>query len=371
MRIVHIMKVTGIAGAETHLLTLLPGLHSRGVDVQLILLVEPGKPMQAFAQALIDQGVPVHSLTIRGDIAPRLVLRLRDLLRQLKPDIVHTHLQHADLYGISAARLAGVKVTLTSRHNENAFRYKPHIRLVNRRLWRMVNAGIAISESVARFAVEVEQAPPYKIHVVYYGLLHNPQQAAERPLIAAAKRHELGFGDDDLLIGMACRLVEQKGVEYALEAFQQITQRFPNAHLIIAGDGPLRAGLENAAKKSADHVHFLGWREDAPQLMAAFDLFLMPSLWEGFGLAALEAMAQRVPVIASRVSSLPEIIQHGETGLLVPTRDVRALAGALSTLLGDRALRQHMGLMAEDRVETQFNAAHMVDQTLKIYHLLP
>jgi glycosyltransferase involved in cell wall biosynthesis len=310
-------------------------------------------------------------VVIARDLAPGLVLRLRDLLRQLKPDVVHTHLQHADLYGIPAARMAGVKVVLTSRHNENTFRHKPHIKLVNQRLWRSVNAGIAISESVARFAVEVEQAPPYKIHVVYYGLPQQPQQAAERPLIAAAKRQELGFAEDDLLIGMACRLVEQKGVIYALEAFQQIMARFPKAHLVIAGDGPLRSSLEQAARTAGDRVRFLGWRDDTARVMAAFDLFLMPSLWEGFGLAALEAMAQRVPVIASRVSSLPEIITHGETGLLVPPRDSRALAQALTSLLEDRALRQHMGLLAEDRVETQFGAAQMIDQTLRIYHLLP
>src|SRR5690606_22669005 len=132
----------------------------------------------------------------------------------------------------------------------------------------------------------------------------------------------------------------------------------------------LRKRLENEARPLGEQVRFVGWRDDVPQLMAAFDVFLMPSLWEGFGLVALEAMAQRVPVIASAVSSLPEIVIPGETGLLAPPRDPAALAEALTLLLSDRALALHMGLLAEDRLETHFSAARMVEQTARLYHAL-
>ena len=373
MRVVHLIKVNRIAGAETHLLTLLPGLLAEGVDVRLAVLVEPDKPMDTFCAALTAQGVPVERFIIWRDADPALYGRLRRYFRAQKPRIVHTHLQHADLYGIPAARLARVPVVISSRHNENAFRRRLPYRPINRMLWRWTTSGIAISESVARFAIEVEGAAAYKLHTIPYGLPHDPRRAAERPLLRAEKRAQLGVSDHQLIVGMACRLVEQKGVLYALQAFERVAARFPEARLIIAGDGPQRAMLEREAHRTQfmrERTRFLGWRDDVPELMAAFDILLMPSLWEGFGLVALEAMAQRVPVIASAISSLPEIITEGETGLLVPPRDVFALSHALGLLLGDRALRHHMGLMAEDRVETVFGAARMIRQTIQLYHLL-
>lgn len=370
MRVLHVIKVTGIAGAENHLLTLLPGLREQGFDARLLMLIEPDKPMVDYVMAAESRGIPVQTVVIRRDLDFRVFSRLRSLMRQAAPRIVHTHLQHADLYGITAAKLARVPVVITSRHNENDFRRRPHLRLLNRQLWRMATGGIAISESVRRFAIRVEGAADYKVHTVHYGLVFDPQRIAQRPAQRDEKRREIGLQPDAVVIGMACRLVEQKGVSYALRAFRQIAERFPAAQMVIAGDGPLRSRLETEAHPVRERVHFLGWRDDVAQLMPAFDVFLMPSLWEGFGLAALEAMAQRVPVIASAVSSLPEIVISGETGLLVPARDVHALADALATLLDDRALRQHMGLLAEDRAETHFSAARMIEQTAKVYHLL-
>jgi glycosyltransferase involved in cell wall biosynthesis len=183
-------------------------------------------------------------------------------------------------------------------------------------------------------------------------------------------RAELGLGADELVAGMACRLVEQKGVQYGIRAFAQVSAQYASARLIIAGDGPLRAPLEAEARAAgvADRVRFLGWRDDVPRLLAALDVLLLPSLWEGFGLVLLEAMGQHLPVIASRVSAVPEIVTDGETGLLVPVRDADALADALALLLGDYDLRRHMGLLAEDRLETHFSAERMVSQTVELYN---
>ena len=369
-RVLHLIKVTSIAGAETHLLTLLPGLRAQGFDARLLVLVEPGKPMHDFLQLAAERDVPAESVVIQRDLAPHLVPHLRDRFRASAPRIIHTHLQHADLYGIPAARLARVPAIVSTRHNENAFRRRLPLKLTNRMLWRMVKAGIAISDSVRRFAIEVEGAPQHCVHTIYYGLPVDPTRDEQRPHLRTVIRETLNIPPDAPVVGMACRLVEQKGVAYGLQAFQQIAARFPQARLVIAGDGPLRKLLENEARPLGEQVHFLGWRDDVPQLMAAFDVFLMPSLWEGFGLVALEAMAQRVPVIASAVSSLPEIIVPGETGLLVSPRDTAALAEALTLLLSDRALALHMGLMGEDRLETHFSASRMVEQTARLYHAL-
>jgi glycosyltransferase involved in cell wall biosynthesis len=374
MRVAHVIKAVQIAGAERHLLTLLPGLRGRpthDIDAQLILLVEPENDMQHYVDEATARGIPVERLTIQRDLDPSLYSRLSQILRNLKPDIVHTHLLHADLYGIPAARWLGVPVIVSSRHNDNAFRRRTPIKQVNQFLWRMTDAGISISDSIARFSVEVESAAKNKIHRIYYGL--EDAKPLDRNAARTAIIQEFGLPEDAILIGIVCRLTEQKGITYGLQAFAKVKDDFPGAHLLIAGDGPLRSTLESEAFALAgreNRVHFLGWREDIPTLMAGLDIFLAPSLWEGFGLVFLEAMAQTVPIIASNVSAIPEVVVDGETGLLVTPRDVDSLAEALRKLLSDKPLRQYMGLQGQDRLETHFSAARMVDETAALYYTL-
>ncbi len=368
MRVVHIIKVIRIAGAEQHLITLLGGLRAQSIDARMILLVEPQNPMQNYIEALNAKGVPVQPMVIRHHADVTLVPRLKQGLEALAPDIVHTHLIHADLYGTIAAKWIGVPV-ISSRHNDDAFRYRAPVRFVNRMLWKMTTAGIAISDSIKEFSIKIEGASPKQMHRIHYGL-----DTSIRPLDRSAMKKkliaELKLPSDIQFIGMVCRLIEQKGVRYGIEAFIQLANDFPTAHLLIAGEGLLQSELETRAKEIGlnNRVHFLGWRSDAAALMAALDILLAPSLWEGFGLVLLEAMAQQTPIIASKVSAIPEVVTDRETGLLVEPRDVNGLKAALSALLKDVALRQHMGLMGRDRLETAFSATRMVNETIEVYH---
>jgi glycosyltransferase involved in cell wall biosynthesis len=370
MRVAHIIKVVRAAGAERHLLTLLSGLRGQGIDAHLIVLVEPANDMQSYVDDAKALGIPVERIPIQRHFDAPLLQRLRNHLRTLQPDVVHTHLLHADLYGIPAARWAGVPIVVSSRHNDNSFRRRFPIRQMNQLLWRMADAGIGISDAISRFSVEVEGAPVEKIHRIYYGL--EAAKPLDRASARAAITSELSLPDDVVLVGMVCRLIEQKGVSDGLRAFSLTAKHHPSAHLLIAGEGPLRTALESEASELGiqNRVHFLGWRGDIPALMAALDIFLMPSLWEGFGLVLLEAMAQTVSVIATRVSAIPEIVINDETGLLVPARDVEALAAALENLLADKPLRQYMGLQGQDRLETEFSAARMVGETAALYFTL-
>ena len=368
MHILHVTKVTGIAGSENHLLTLLEGLRARGEDARFLLLVEPGNPVDAMVAAASARGIPVERAIIRGNLDPALILRLARRFRQQKPDLVHTHLFHADLYGTLAARLAGVPGVVSSRHNDNAFRRRPPYRQLNHFLWRLTDAGIGISDAITRFAIEVEGAPASKMTTVRYGLTPTIQ-VADRDAARAALPAEIGAPEDALLLGMVCRLIEQKGIPYALQAFAQIADQFPMAHMVIAGDGVLRAELEALAGslEIGKRVHFLGWRTDTPRVFAALDVFLMPSLWEGFGLVLLEAMAQGVPVVGSAVSAIPEVVAEGETGLLCPPGDADCLAAALATLLADPERRAALGAAGRARLESHFNPDRMVDETLAVY----
>ncbi|MDX2161512.1 MAG: glycosyltransferase family 4 protein [bacterium] len=363
MHVVHLIKVTGIAGAERHLLTLLPGLRAAGTDARLIALVEPGHPVDALAHAAAQVGVPFERAIIHhhGDVG--LIRRLIPLLRRERPDIVHTHLLHADLYGIPAAKLAGVRRVVTSRHNDDAFRRQPHWRAIHAAQWRMVDQGIAISDAIRAFSIAVESAPPSKITRIHYGLPSAPPAAP--PDLRAA----LGIPPGTPLIGMVGRVTAQKGMRYGLIGFLQAADTFPDAHLVIVGDGDERAALESlvADRMDAKNVHFLGWRADAAALMGAFDVFLMPSLWEGFGLVLLEAMAAGKPVIASRASAIPEIVVDGATGLLVPPRDPDAITAALRHLLADAGLRAQMGAAGAARLREHFTPDGMIAATQALY----
>jgi glycosyltransferase involved in cell wall biosynthesis len=368
MRVVHIIKAVRIAGAERHVMILLDGLRQRGVDARLVLLVEPAKPMDDYVEQLEERGIPVKRLPIHSHGDFSLYSRLRAMLGPLKLDIAHTHLIHADLYGIPTARTLGVPLVITTRHNDDVFRRRQPMRVMNRTLWQMADAGIAISNAVARFSIEVEGAPPEKMHTIYYGLEYKPREV-DRQAARLALRRELGLPGEALLIGTVSRLIAQKGLTYGLQAFARVCGSFPDAHLVIVGEGPLLSELRTEARRMgiAERIHFLGWRQDVPQVMAALDIFLMPSLWEGFGLVLLEAMAQAVPVVGSAVSAIPEVVVHGETGLLVPARNVDMLADALGQLMSDNALRHYMGMMGEDRLETQFSARRMSGETLALY----
>jgi glycosyltransferase involved in cell wall biosynthesis len=368
MRVAHVIKATGIAGAERHLLMLLSGLRARDVDAQIVLLVEPRRPMDSLVEEAALRGIPVGRIAIRHHLDAALFGKLRTAFRDMQPDIVHTHLLHADLFGIPAARAARVPAIITSRHNDNAFRRRWPMRWLNRALWSQVDAGITSSDAVRRFCATVEGAPPKKLQTIYYGLERSPDDAL-RQTDRAALRAELAIPADAPVVGMVCRLVEQKGVAYGLEAFASAAADAPDARLVIAGDGALKSRLQAQARTLgvADRVHFLGWRTDALRVFAGLDIFLMPSLWEGFGLVLLEAMSQRLPIVASDVSAIPEVVADGTTGLLVPPRDVPRLAAALRLLLTDAPLRQHMGLLGEDRLEERFTAGRMVDETLTLY----
>ncbi len=369
-KIAHIAKMTGISGMERHLLALLPGLHTKGLDARLLILVEPGKPskaIDAYCAQMADQGVPAEQIIIHSDLDPALIRRLTRKLHDGGFDAVHTHLIHADLHGIAAAKLAGIRHVFSSAHNDDSFRRRWPVRLVQAVLWRQVEGGIAISESLRRFLIDIEFAPPQKIHTVHYGLdpaavhFHDANITDER----TAFRKQLGLSVETAIAGSVCRLVRQKGIAYALQAIQ----RLPGVHYVIVGDGPLRAMLEDETRTLGliDRVHFLGWRDDATALLPAFDVLLMPSLWEGFGLIALEAMAAHLPIIASRVSALPEIVVDGETGYLVPPADPLALSQALTGILANGQQRRSMGEAGYQRLEDKFSVQQMVEGTLRVY----
>jgi glycosyltransferase involved in cell wall biosynthesis len=364
------------AGMENHLLLLLPALRAHGLNVQLMVMVEPDKPMTDYLATMRERGVPAEAMLIRRDLDLGLIMGLARWLRRSGAAVLHTHLIHADLHGLAAAKLAGVRHVISSGHNDDSFRKLLPIRLVQAVFWRHATAGIAISESLRQFIIRTEAAPAHKIHTVRYGLDPAPQSADASSMAAnkEALRQSLNLSPTAFIFGSVSRLVTQKGLSVALQAFATALAEVEGAatldpHYVIVGDGPLRDALTAEARALGleARVHFLGWRADARALYAAFDAFLMPSLWEGFGLVALEAMAARLPIVASAVSALPEIVVDGETGYLSPPTDVAALAARLLVLLNDPARGVRMGEAGRERLERVFSVARMVEATTNVY----
>jgi glycosyltransferase involved in cell wall biosynthesis len=185
----------------------------------------------------------------------------------------------------------------------------------------------------------------------------------------ASVRAEFRIPADAPLVGVVARLDSQKGHIYLLRAWVQVTAALPEARLLVVGDGPLRGELQQQTYDLGleGSVIFAGRREDVPRIMAALDVVTLPSLWEGFGLVLLEAMAVARPIVASRVSAIPEIVVEGETGLLVPPRDVDALAAALIALLRDQQRATEMGRRGRVRLEQEFTLGKMIEATDRVY----
>ena len=365
MRAVHISKVKGIAGSEQHLLMLLPGLAAHGVEVSMLVLEEADGSAGEFCEALAERGIPARRVPIRGHLDPALPGRLAAELRAARPDLVHTHLLHADLYGLPAARRAGVPHAISSRHNDNPFRRNPVLKLANRLAMRRADRVIAISHALADFVRGVEGIEPDKVVTIHYGL----QPREYPPDVCETARAAWGIAPDAPLIGYFGRLIEQKGVDVLIEAFARVRREHGRARLVIVGDGDLRPALEEQARVAGvgDAVHFAGWVADAARLMPACDVIAMPSRWEGFGLVALEAMSAARPLVASRVSALPEIVDDPATGRLVPPDDAGALAAALGDLLADPARAAAMGRAGRERLVQAFAVDTMVQATLDVY----
>lgn len=365
MRVVHISKVTGVAGSERHLLLLLDGLRARGVEATMLVLEDPAKPPPAFYAALTERGIPFEIVPIHGHLDPGLTRRLINILRSRTPDVVHTHLIHGDLYGLRAARRAGVPAAVSSRHNDNPFRQNPILKLANRAAMRRADRVIAISAALAGFVIRTEGMPDDKVTVIRYGL----EPRTFPPDAASEARTRLDLPPEVPVIGFFGRLIAQKGVDVLLEAFARLRIEHPDARLVIVGDGDLRASLEaqTSALGLGACVTFTGWVDDAPALMPGCDVIAMPSRWEGFGLVALEAMNARCPLVASRVSALPEIVVDGETGRLVPPDDPGELAKAVGEMLGDKDRARAMGEAGHARLVAEFGVERMVGQTLALY----
>jgi glycosyltransferase involved in cell wall biosynthesis len=354
VRVLHVAKVAGISGSENHLLLLLPALAEHGFDVELVMLHE-GEPGAAeLATRLESAGVSVERVRLAAAASPRGFTRLLRIIRSRRPEILHTHLVHADFHGLVTGRLARVPVLVSTKHGFNPFRDGRAFAAADRAVGRLADVHIAISAGLARYLAEREGFAVEDFEIVHYGI----EAGAPPPPPPGSPR-----------LAVVGRLIPIKGHDTLLRALADAGAGAPGLTLEVAGAGELDSELRRTVARLGldDAVSFLGHVSEIGAVLERAEIVVVPSLGEGFGMVALEAMERGRAVIASGVGGLPEIVDGGRTGLLVPPSDVAALAAAIRALATDAAGAAAFGAAGRERALTEFSQERCTDRTVELY----
>lgn len=346
------------AGGEIWMLTTMRALRERGH--QVLLVCRPGTQLETRARL---EGLDVRPIRFRGDFDPVTILTLAKVFKTAATQVVLTNMdKELRLCGI-AARIAGVPAVIPRRGIDyplkNSWRY---------RFAYNVLATKIIANSAATKTALLRNAPwlsAQRVEVVYNGIDPSSFEVHTNGRV----RDELGLPRDAPVIGFVGQLDERKGIDDLLQAFVKVHRRLPDAHLVLAGTGKLESAVRDFSRRNGlgAVTHLLGFRDDISAVMRSIDVLVLPSRWEGFGMVLIEAMAAARPVVATRASSIPEIVDDGKTGYLVPPGAPEHLAERLVEVLTNRQLAADMGRHGRARVAAQFTIDRMVDRLERIF----
>jgi L-malate glycosyltransferase len=314
------------------------------------------------AERLRALGMTVVDLARRpGAIDFACVRRLRSLVAAEKIELVHAHQTTPFFYALLARGLFRSRPRILFTEHGRFFpdRGSRKRALLQRLLLGRNDLVVAVGESVKQAVVKYEGVPANRVHVVYNGIPVTAHDGID--LDRAAVRKELGVPEQAFVVIQVARLDETKNHRMALEAFRLFAAGYPPALLILVGDGPERERLERAAAEFHLNakVKFLGSRSDVRRLLSAADVAILTSLSEGIPLSLIEAMAGGLPIVATSVGGVPEVVEHGETGLLVPSENPSALSEALRSLANDSELRTRLGDAGRRRAHEKFDEERM------------
>jgi glycosyltransferase involved in cell wall biosynthesis len=353
--VLHLQKVAGISGSEAHLLSLLPRLRERGWDVRMMMLHEDEAGAWEFARALAERGVPLDAIRVRADVDPIAFVQLVGYLLRTRPVVLHTHLAHADAYGLPAGVIARVPVRFSTKHGFNEFRENPYFGIADRAVSSLAQVHIAISRGLARYLEDVEGFDDESFEIVHYGIDPNGEPG---PFPTGVPRL--------LCVG---RLIPIKGHIVLMRAFAQARRELPDLELDIAGRGPLEPALRALARELGidGAVRFLGHVSPIQQAIESATAVVVPSMGEGFGMVALEAMERARPVIAAAIGGLGELVRDGETGILVPPGEAEPLRDAIVRVAADPELARRLGEAGRHRALSRFLQSFCTERTELLY----
>lgn len=362
-----------MGGAESYVRSVAPRLRAVGWDLHVITLASGGE----LVRELRSEGVPVIELGVRHKADITAIIRLLRLWKSDRPALIHTHLFHAGVLGRLAARSLGLSPLIVHQHGLERARSRLRS-ILDRLLSPLAQQYVASCQAVARQLSTREAIPPEKLVVIYNGI--DPSVFPRSQSLLSGDRPEWRddflktFDLDPSSLHLACvgRLSPEKGQALLLEALSLLTAKGLRVQVVFFGEGPLRQALQErcAQLNLGAQVRFAGLRRDLHHWLPCFDLFALPSAWEGLSMALLEAMAAGLPVVATGVGGSPEVVVDGVTGLLVPPGDAAALANALTRLAQDPDLRHEMGAAGKQRVEAQFSLSSTVAALNNLYEEL-
>lgn len=349
-----------IGGAERHLLDLCKGLDRSKFRPEIIYFHREEQMLPEFIQA----GIPCSIFPVEGgELTLREMWRLSRLIKRLKPDIVHVHLFHASRFGAMAAYMAGISRIIRTRHNVAEPGVKPGKK---DRIWGVLLPVILDQTVAVSKAIAAQNRTP---HVIYNGVdtnFFNPEvfDQSQQKIFSA----EFGVNGSPV-IGIAARLTRQKGHVNLLKAFSLLLTDYPDAQLLIAGDGEERATLEQLVieLKLTERVSFLGPIRKVREFLSVLDLFVHPSIFEGLGIAVIEAMSMALPIVATKVDGLTELITDGVEGILVEPDNSEELSSAMGRVLGDPSLLRELGRQARLKAVDKFSIETMVKKYEELY----
>ncbi|MHB1025481.1 MAG: glycosyltransferase [Desulfobacteria bacterium] len=361
-RLLYLIVDLPVGGAEIQLLNLVRHLD-RDRYSPVVLCIGKNGPI---GEEIAKEGVPVTELGLfrKGGIDRRIVKTVREFLRGEKISLLHSHLYHANVYGRLAAFREGIPAVCTI-HNTYAHP-KMHRRLVNRWLARRTARIIAVSAPVRDDIIRYDGVDPSKVVVIPNGV--DPRRF-DIPLTRVEARERLGIPAEHFLIGTVGRLEEQKGLQYLVDAVRILREGGKKAFLLVAGSGREEVRLREQATRGGieDAVFFLGSRRDVPELYRAMDVFALSSLWEGGPITLLEAMASGLPVVATPVGFVPEVVRDGVNGFLVPARDPAMLGKALWRVREDPARAEAIGSEGRRTVRGRYTHRHLAEKVMAVY----
>jgi len=352
INLVQVVYGFSVGGAELKLLELITRLNRNLFNISVIC-VGIGGPLEERFRAL---GVPVHFLPKSRRFDYTLPFKLGKLARSLQADIMMTTLFFADIIGALSTYVYKPKALISweSITGRLRFHQKKMYQLTSGRF----DMVVAVSNSIWPYIIRDRGQDPQKIQTIYYGV--DLRKFAPAP----AHRDRAHF-----IFGTAARLAYQKGHRYLLEAIPEVVKEYPHARWELAGDGDKLEELRRlvAQLQIEPYVTFLGRRDDVPDLLAHWDAFVLPSLWEGFPNVLLEAMARSRPVIATDVVGSGELVVPEETGLLVEKKNSQALAQAMKALLANPDRAETWGAAGRKRVEDYFSVGKQVMEFEELY----
>lgn len=322
---------------------------------QTYLVCRPRTELEAKARRL---RLFVYPMKMRSDLGLPEILHIYEFLRRYRIDVVCTNMQKELRFAGVAAKCLKIPVVVW-RHIDQPLKNKWRYRVTyNFLATRIVANSNATKTSLLKNTPWLDKE---RITVIYNGI--DPEFYAHGNGVKI--RHHYGLTDDTPLIGFVGQLNERKGIQYLLEAFMQVRQEIPGAKLMLVGSGNLRSTIEAFRQNNncCEQIILAGFQTNIPDFMNAFDLLVLPSLWEGFGYVLVEAMAAGRPVITTNTSSMPEIVRDGVDGLLVPPGEAQSLSQAIIRLLQNPQLAKQMGENGKKHVEEQFTKKRMIDET--------